>query len=83
MVFKLKLLYDVPIGGAHMSSAVDSLKPSDLTALRRKLERLLNTSLKADVPEPPRLVRANSAFALLAAVEKLESHPDVAKLLKE
>ena len=50
-----------------------------LKELSHKLEKLLNTSVEGR--EPPRLVRANSAFELQAALKKATARPDLVKLL--
>ena len=52
---------------------------SDLNNLTAKLERLINT--KVSGTEPPRLVRANSAFELYGALTKAKQQPDLMKLL--
>jgi hypothetical protein len=54
----------------------------DIENLTQKLERLINTKVAAaGVAEPPRLVRANSAFELYAALSRAKKSPELLKLL--
>ena len=52
---------------------------SDLNNLSTKLEKLINTRVSG--AEPPRLVRANSAFELYSALAKAKQQPELMKIL--
>lgn len=54
---------------------------SDLNKLSTKLEKLINTRVEGS--EPPRLVRANSAFELYGAIEKAKQQPELLRALKD
>lgn len=57
---------------------------SDIDNLSRKLERLIKTKLADQgAAEPPRLVRANSAFELYAALTHAKNRPELLKLLED
>ena len=53
----------------------------DMSALSKKLDHLITTKLVAGGAEPPRLVKANSAFDLAKALHKLSTNADLQKLL--
>ena len=57
---------------------------NEIKALSAKLEKIVNTRI-ADkgVADPPRLVRANSAFDLYNALKKLENNPDAREFLEK
>lgn len=52
---------------------------NDIEAMTRTLEKMINT--KVEGKEIPRLVRANSAFELLAALQRAEGQPELAKMM--
>jgi hypothetical protein len=52
---------------------------SEIKTLSQKLEKLIDTMVEGR--EPPRLVRANSAFELQAALKRAAARPDLVKLL--
>lgn len=52
---------------------------SDVKNLTHKLEKLI--SARVGGAEPPRLVRANSAFELYGALTKAKEQPELMKLL--
>lgn len=55
---------------------------NEVKTLSERLEKLLNTTLAHNATkEPPRLVRANSAFDLYNALQKVQQNPELAKLL--
>lgn len=55
---------------------------TELQTMSKRLQRLIGTTLATDVKEPPRLVRANSAFDLAKAIDKLMQNPDFAEIAK-
>ena len=55
----------------------------DAKALANRLEKLLKTSLAGGISEPPRLVRANSAFDLYKALKRVEDNPALARFLSK
>ncbi|MDE2431103.1 MAG: hypothetical protein KGM99_20465 [Burkholderiales bacterium] len=54
----------------------------DISNMANKLEKVINTRLVGVAgQEPPRLVKANSAFDLLNALRRAEAKPELQKYL--